>query len=226
MAPDGCDGARLEHHPPVPSRTVTCSQARRDGYPVGSLWPVRFRTATSSASVADPIAARSDCGDGRGVRLQLPHGRARGGFELAGKAPRRRARPIPVQHPQHEEVAAEERVPAQSRSRLAEHRGHRRRLDDRRACDTTGSSARRGRRCAATRDTAPARAATRRPRPRRRALSCRACGTWRTSSDCWTWRRLGRRDAGRRLHHGARGPRRPRMVRTSCASAVARALTT
>ena len=35
---------------PSRSRTVTCSHARRDGYAVGSLCPVRLRTVTSMAS--------------------------------------------------------------------------------------------------------------------------------------------------------------------------------
>ena len=52
MAPDS-------NTSPSSPRTATRSQRRRAGYPVGSLWPVRFRTATSIVTVPFVHSARS-----------------------------------------------------------------------------------------------------------------------------------------------------------------------
>ena len=144
---------------------------------------------TTSAS-RRPSATTGACDrDRRRVGLQLPQRRLRRGLELGRRRDHTQRRAEAVQHAQHEEVAAEKRVARQPFARLAEHRRDRRRLRHP-ACDTTGSvrlrlpsasAGSRQMRCAATRDTASARAASRSRRRTARTPACRACGRSRTA---------------------------------------------
>ena len=102
------------------SRTITCSQTRREGYAVGSLWPPRFSTATSASSRPPrtsslPIETRA------ALRLKMRHRPLRRRRQFLRQRRDAQLVAVAVQHSLHEEVAAHEHVPRNPRPRLAQH---------------------------------------------------------------------------------------------------------
>ena len=102
----------------MPSVTVTWSQARRDGYAVGSLWPVRVLDGDGKGELA---VGDGECAEGemRGLRLEVGACLRRGCGEFGGRRGDGEFVVMRDEQILHEEVGAGERVTADAFAGLA-----------------------------------------------------------------------------------------------------------
>ena len=111
------DGPDSKIAVPEASRTVTCSQARREGYPSGACAgeiadvDLEFERAPAADRLAIETAAVSRC---------TPDGGLRGDLEFLTRRDHPQRGAVPVQHAEHQKVAAEECVPGHRLARFAE----------------------------------------------------------------------------------------------------------